>query len=399
MGETSIGTLADAGSLLVGDGYRTKRSEHGQPGYRILRVADVLDGRVDLSGEDFVHTDHSRAIGAKLSEPGDVLLTTKGTVGRVAHYPFGVERVVYSPQLCYFRVRDPDVLHARFLGYWFKSPAFATQAAHRANNTDMAAYLNLRDIRSLTLNLPPTPEQRAIAEVLGALDDKIAANDRVAATATSLARVEFGRQTQEAPRRSTGEVLMPVLGGTPSRTDTALWGGDVRWASVKDVTASQYGVLLETSETITASATQTTRTRALPVGTVVLTARGTVGVVARMVVPTAINQSCYGFVPNVIPSGSLFLVIEDVARQAKAMVHGSVFDTITMATFRHVTIPDLSISEWAYIETKVRPALDLVAQTLTESQSLTKTRDTLLPLLMSGRVRVKDAEKLAEEVL
>ena len=50
------------------------------------------------------------------------------------------------------------------------------------NNTDMAAYINLADIRSLILRLPDLDEQRAIAEVLGALDDKIAANTKIVAT-------------------------------------------------------------------------------------------------------------------------------------------------------------------------------------------------------------------------
>ena len=168
MAEVTIAALSEAGALTFGDGYRTKRSEHGRPGYRILRVADVADGRVDLDGPDFVSDEYQRAIGSKLSQAGDVLLTTKGTVGRVAIFPADVEQVVYSPQLCFFRVTDTSTIHPRFLAYWFKSEAFVRQASHRANNTDMAAYINLGDIASLSLDLPGSSEQQAIAEVLGA---------------------------------------------------------------------------------------------------------------------------------------------------------------------------------------------------------------------------------------
>src|SRR3954465_3042013 len=166
MSKVSLSELRARGILDFGDGYRTKRSEHGQPGFRILRVADVADGDVRTTGPDFVSAVHAQAIGSKLSQPGDVLLTTKGTVGRVAIYPHNAEQVVYSPQLCYFRVRNEKVLHPRLLAYWFKSGAFLEQAAHRANNTDMAAYINLRDIASLTLDLPDVDKQRAITEVL-----------------------------------------------------------------------------------------------------------------------------------------------------------------------------------------------------------------------------------------
>lgn len=191
MVEVTIGALAEAGALTFGDGYRTRRPEHGRPGYRILRVADVADGRVQLDGPDFVSDRYLQAIGPKLSQAGDVLLTTKGTVGRVAIYPKNAESVVYSPQLCYFRITDIGVIDARFLGYWFKSAAFARQASHRANNTDMAAYINLRDIASLSIDLPSIRDQHAVAEVLGALDDKIAANQRAAAVADQLVRARY----------------------------------------------------------------------------------------------------------------------------------------------------------------------------------------------------------------
>lgn len=199
MPEVTIEELCAAGALAVGDGYRTKRSEHGEPGYRILRVADVDNGSVRLDGSDFVRKDFLSAIGSKLSEAGDVLLTTKGTVGRVAIFPDVKERVAYSPQLCYFRVLDRRRLVPRYLAYWFQSEDFKRQASHRANNTDMAAYINLKDIRSLQLSLPSLGRQRAIAEVLGALDDKIVANEQVVSAATSLAVTLAGTALEGVP--------------------------------------------------------------------------------------------------------------------------------------------------------------------------------------------------------
>jgi type I restriction enzyme S subunit len=397
--EVTLGALSDAGMLAIGDGYRTKRAEHGRPGYRILRVADVADGHITLDGDDFVHMDYRRAIGAKLSQPGDVLLTTKGTVGRVAIYPEHAEQVVYSPQLCYFRINDSDSLNPRFLAYWFKSESFEQQASHRANNTDMAAYINLRDIRSLQLSVPSIEEQRAIADVLGALDDKIIANERVACVALELARTMFGRQIEGVPRTPMSTVIEPVLGGTPPRTEASMWDGSVAWASAKDIAGASYGVILSTAETITELAASMSRTRTLPVGTVVLTARGTVGAVARLGIPAAINQSCYAFVPGVVPQGCLFLVVEEAAKQAQSLAHGSVFDTITMRTFDHVGMPALDWPAWQSIEQTVEPALSASQQAVSESSTLAAMRDDLLPLLISGQVRVRDAKKVVEEVV
>src|SRR5699024_8620992 len=131
---------------------------------------------VSLDGADFVSDEYEPKIGAKVARAGDVLLTTKGTIGRVAVVPELREPAVYSPQLCYFRVLDTDVLDPGYLRYWLKSPAFQMQSSYFQGNTDMAPYISLRDLRSTRLDLPRIAKQRAIAEVLGALDDKIEAN-------------------------------------------------------------------------------------------------------------------------------------------------------------------------------------------------------------------------------
>jgi type I restriction enzyme S subunit len=385
--------------LVIGDGYRTKRSEHGVPGFRILRVADVADGALSLAGEDFVADRHRSQIGRKLSQAGDILLTTKGTVGRVAIVPRLSEPVVYSPQLCFFRVTDANTLHPTFLAHWFRSEAFRAQASHRMNNTDMAAYINLTDIRSLEISLPSVAEQRAIAEVLGALDDKIAVNREIANKAAELASLQYDVAFADVPLVPMSSVLTPILGGTPGRANKEFWGGQNAWASAKDVTGAACGVILATAETITDLATRTTKAKPLPVGSVILTARGTVGAVARTAIPCALNQSCYGFAPTVLPTCMLYFSVVRAAERMKELAHGSVFDTITMGTFDHLLVPDPESPVVAQAEASVGPLLDTVTGRLRESASLSAMRDTLLPELMSGRLRVRDAERVVSEAV
>ncbi|MBP1160236.1 type I restriction enzyme S subunit [Rhodococcus sp. PvR099] len=168
--ELTIRELARRGCLTFGDGYRTKRSELDEDGFRIVRVADISDGQVSLSGSDFVTYDRRSAIGVKAGQSGDILLTTKGTVGRLAVFEGASEDVVYSPQVCFFRVHDNDTIDRTYLRRWFASADFVRQASYRKGNTDMADYINLADIGSLTLMLPDIAEQRSIGEVLGPLD-------------------------------------------------------------------------------------------------------------------------------------------------------------------------------------------------------------------------------------
>jgi len=187
------------------------------------------------------------------------------------------------------------------------------------------------------------------------------------------------------------ETLLPVLGGTPPRNRAEFWQGDVPWASARDVAGADFGVILGTEERITDLAASETRAKPLPPGSVILTARGTVGAVARLGVASSFNQSCYGFVPGVLPPGVLYFSVLSAAERARELAHGSVFDTITTRTFQHLVIPAFRNQQACDLETRITPLLDLVESVARESRALAATRDALLPALMSGRLRVSDA--------
>lgn len=159
---TTISSLSAAGKVTFGDGYRTKKSELSASGFSIIRAADVQGGVVRLHGQDFVSTDFERQIGAKAARAGDVVVTTKGTVGRVAVVPELSTPAVYSPQCCYFRLADSSALSWGFLVGWLMSRSFTQQLESVMHKSDMAPYVNLGDVGSLTLRVPDQAVQRRI---------------------------------------------------------------------------------------------------------------------------------------------------------------------------------------------------------------------------------------------
>lgn len=170
VGAATLGELCAQGWLHLGDGYRTRRAEHGRPGFRILRAGDVQMDSITPSGEEFVSAVFRGSIGSKASEPGDIVMTTKGTVGRVAVVPHGMEQVVYSPQLCYFRVVECDQLVPGFLSGWFRSKDLQRQAAVRMFKSDMAPYINLQDVQSMVVPMIPRADQRQIGDAQSVLE-------------------------------------------------------------------------------------------------------------------------------------------------------------------------------------------------------------------------------------
>ena len=185
-----VSTLIKSGVLEIGDGYRAKNDELATSGLPFARAGNIKDG-FQFADADRFPEENLQRIGNKVSKSGDVVFTSKGTVGRFAFVREDTPRFVYSPQLCFWRSRDHELIDPRFLFYWMSGREFFVQFKGVAGQTDMAEYVSLRDQRSMQLTLPPLPEQRAIAHILGTLDDKIELNRRMNETLEAMARALF----------------------------------------------------------------------------------------------------------------------------------------------------------------------------------------------------------------
>lgn len=188
--EHKVEVLLREGALLINDGFRAKNNELSNTGIPFARAGNI-DGGFHFENADRVPARTLAKVGLKRSKSGDVVFTSKGTVGRFAFVRDGTPEFVYSPQLCYWRSGDVSRIHPRWLFYWMNGREFFLQFKGVAGQTDMAEYVSLRDQRAMKITLPPLPEQKAIAAILGALDDKIELNRRMNATLEAMARALF----------------------------------------------------------------------------------------------------------------------------------------------------------------------------------------------------------------
>ena len=188
--EYTVRELLDSGSLEIGDGYRARNSELTNSGLPFARAGNVRN-RFQFDGADCFPTENLDRVRNKASMPGDVVFTSKGTVGRFAFVREHTPRFIYSPQLCFWRALNHELIDPRFLFYWMSGREFFDQYKVVAGQTDMAEYVSLRDQRDMRATLPPVSEQRAIARVLGALDDRIELNRRMSETLEAMARALF----------------------------------------------------------------------------------------------------------------------------------------------------------------------------------------------------------------
>ena len=120
------GDLIADGKLSIGDGYRAKNSELGRSGLPFARAGNINGGFHFDDADRFPEEDLGK-VGEKISRPGDVVFTSKGTVGRLAFVRETTPRFVYAPQICFWRTLDPSLLDSRWLYYWMWGREFRQQ--------------------------------------------------------------------------------------------------------------------------------------------------------------------------------------------------------------------------------------------------------------------------------
>lgn len=191
----TVRELQDEGILLVEDGNhgnnRPRPDEFIESGVKFIRAADMDDGRVLFESAQAINETANERVRKGKGQDGDVLLSHKGTVGKVAFVPEDSPTFVCSPQTTFWRSLDPEKLDRRFLYTYLCSHAFQSQLRGRQNESDMAGYVSLTSQRTLSVQFPPIAVQRHIANVLGTLDDKIELNRRMNRTLEAMAQAIF----------------------------------------------------------------------------------------------------------------------------------------------------------------------------------------------------------------
>lgn len=422
-----IGSL---GRVVTGKTPSTADSSNFGGPYPFITIPD-LDGRVFIDRSERTLSDQGAdALHTCLLPPGAVMMSCIATIGRcgVTTRPSFTNQQINS-------VIPRDNADSRFLYYVF------TQLGHELESAGGggSVYTNVSKSRfsDIEIVIPEDlDEQRAIAHILGTLDDKMELNRQMSETLEAMARalfkswfVDFDPARAKAEGRDPGlpkfiaslfpdrlvnselseipegwevvsfaQTIDVVGGGTPKTSVPEYWNGEIPWFSVADAPHDSEIWVLATEKTITPAGLENSSTRILPEGTTIISARGTVGRVALVGVPMAMNQSCYGLRGKHDERGFYtYFSTRTLLVKLQQHTHGSVFDTITRDTLKGLMVAWASRSIIRAFEKGVAPFVDRIRHCLRESRTLAALRDALLPKLVSGEIRVKDAERFLEK--
>ncbi len=261
--------------------------------------------------------------------------------------------------------------------------------------------INFQEIRSLPINLPPLSEQKAIAKILTAFDNKIellqAQNNTLETPAQTIFKEWFGKYQigDELPEGwrvgKLGNITKIAGGTTPSTKIPEYWGGTIHWTSPKDLSNSKEMFLLTTEKKITTEGLKKISSGLLPIGTLLLSSRAPVGYLSLTTFELAINQGYIAVLPEQYFSNCyMYLWLNLNMKTIKSAANGSTFLEISKSSFRNIDCIIPGEDFLRKFDEIITPIFDKTLSNLIQIQILKKTRDTLLPKLMSGALRVDE---------
>ncbi|MDT9235584.1 MAG: restriction endonuclease subunit S [Limnospira sp. PMC 917.15] len=392
-----------------------------------ITKAQQNPGKVPVVSSSGISSYHDTA---PITSPG-VVLGRKGVVGSVYYITQD-----YWPHDTTLWVKDFHGNYPRFVYYFFKSIAsrLSTMDVGSANPT-----LNRNHVHPIKILWPPLDEQKAIAHILGTFDDKIELNQQMNRTLEAIARAIFkswfidfdpvrAKMDQRQPAGMDAETaaLFPdefedsplgkipkgweiltlgdlgkiVTGKTPSTKIPEYFGGDVPFITPTDMDGRKG--IAETARYLTKQGVQAVRSIVVPGGSIAVSCIGSnMGKVIYILKDSVTNQQINSIIVNdKFSKEYLYYNLSDRRIELQNMAGGG------------SAVPILNKSHFSAIEILIPNLVllnrfDKIAHYLTvknfhndkHTQALSSIRDTLLPKLLSGEIRVKDAEKIVEEVV
>ncbi|RWR05299.1 restriction endonuclease subunit S [Paenirhodobacter populi] len=428
---------SDPGAIAIGPfGSAMKADLYTEAGVPVVRGNNIGPGRSLQGGFVFVSEVTADRLKRSILQPADIFFPHRGAIGEVGFVTQDhATPLLMSSSLMRLRVdrmkADPEYV------FWFFKSLNGRKELLRYSSTVGTPGIGqpLSSLRAMRVPMPPLHEQREIAAILGALDDKIEVNRKASATLEEMARalyrswfVDFdpvwakleGRQPahmdaataalfpdsfdddglpvgwESAPYLDFVEI---VSGGTPKTSTYEYWGGDIPWYSVVDAPAPGQVFVHQTEKNISPLGFENSAVKLVPRGTTIISARGTVGKIAMAGCDMVFNQSCYGLRGKREQTDAfVYFATERGVEQLQSMAHGSVFATITRKTFEGLELAGPPISLMNAYEAVSSVWLDRIHALGLESRTIATLRDTILPRLMSGELRVGEARELVEEV-
>ena len=410
MKQTNIKSLNDVCKLVIDCEHKTAPIQ--ETGYPSIRTPNIGKGRLILENVNRV-SDETYKGWTKRAVPQaeDLVLAREAPVGNVAIIPKNL-KVCLGQRTVLIRVNKGKV-NPHYLVYLLLSDEIQGKIKSISNGATVH-HLNMKDIRNLELpELPLLEAQRKIASILSSYDDLIENNTRRIEILEQMAKLvyeewfikfrfpghenlkmvpsDLGEIPEGWEVSKIGDIFTVVLGGTPSRKREDYWNGNIPWINSGKVNELR---IINESEGITELGLKKSATKMMPVRTTVLAITGaTLGQISLTEIEVCANQSVVGiYDEKKIYSEYIFLKIKEIIGEVILKAGGGAQQHINkeIVNETEVIVPPSNLIE--DFNSVIKPIFNQISILLFKNQNLRKTRDLLLPKLISGEIDVSDLD-------
>lgn len=415
-----------------------------ESGVVVLRNQNIKGGRLDLSNPSFTDEAHYQSrIRRATPQAGDLVITREAPMGEVCQIPPGLTCCLGQRQV--LLRPDPAKVDSRFLLYAIQSPYLQHQIAWNEGTGSTVSNLRIPVLRALRIPTPALDVQREVAQTLGALDDRITLLRETNATLEAIAQALFkswfvdfdpvrakmeGRAPEGIDEATAalfpdsfeesalglvpqgwrvsrlGDVTERITKGTtPTTLKRPFVDSGVNFVKAESMTG-EGGFFPEKFAFIDDETHELLKRSQLREGDVLISIAGTIGRIAVMsedFLPANTNQAVALIRPmaDILPSGLVnrFLRQSESQQRMSEKVVQAVQANLSLGTLSdlQVVVPPGSIARMLY-----ESGLALVDASWKANDQRVRTlntlRDTLLPRLISGQLRLPEAEALVDEV-
>ena len=359
-------------------------------------------------------------------------------MGEVCMVPSGLECCVGQRQV--LLRPNPKVVDGRFLLFALQSPQVQHEIGWNEGTGSTVSNVRIPVLEALRIPTPSLEKQQEIGVILGSLDDRIDLLRQTNATLESIAQALFkswfidfdpvrakaeGREPEGMDAATAalfpaefeeselglvpkgwavqpiGELIEAVGGSTPDTKNEAFWEPAVHhWTSPKDLSGATAPVLLDTERKVSDAGLAKISSGLLPVGTLLMSSRAPIGYLSLAQIPVAINQGYIAMPPGgQLPPAYMYFWCQLNMDAIKGRANGSTFMEISKKAFRPIPAlapsPEL-VNRFNDFATSV---FGRVSANERQARALALLRDTLLPRLISGKLRLPEAQAQLEDAL
>ena len=359
-------------------------------GPKLLRITDIVPDRIDWRNVPYCEISEENKAKYKL-EIGDIVIARTGATTGYNKIIKTNENAVFASYLIRYKI-DTSIAHPFYVGHILRSFSWKGFVGGVIGGSAQPGA-NAKQFATFQFFLPPLPEQKAIAEVLSSLDDKIdllhRQNKTLEDMAQALFRKWFVEDADEGWEVGKIEDLTVRMnsGGTPSTKEAKYYNGSINWFSTKEL---QDKFLYQSERQITSEGLENSSAKLFPRDTVLMSiyAAPTVGRLGILDKQSSFNQAAVGLVAKKeIGYRYIFLLLKNLRKKFHGLASGAAQQNLNVGLVKKfpILIPDQETID--KFNQSTQSIFDKVRTNQSQIRTLEKLRDALLPKLMSGDVR------------